>query len=64
MSFPIVTAKTVPCTSCGARIKINKSAENNEFGDRVYNFKCNKCGALVEYNAQFVDDVIAGRQTI
>lgn len=64
MNFTIVTGKTVPCTSCGKRIKINKAASINDHGHRVFELKCKDCGALCEYDGQLVDDVIAGKVSI
>ncbi len=64
MNLHIITAKTVPCTSCQARIRINKTATMDDHGRRVFDLKCKKCGALVEYTGSFIDDVLAGRQKV
>jgi len=64
MNLPLVTGKTVLCTSCGARVPISRSATYNERGERIYEFKCKKCGALFEYNGEFVDRILQGKEKI
>jgi len=64
MSLPIVTDKTLPCTTCGARIKITESSRLNENDVSVYLLKCKKCGGTCEYHVDFVGDVLSGKLKI
>ena len=59
----IITGKMVICTFCGERIRIDKMAEMENLR-RVYNLKCRFCGALVQYDGEFVDNLLAGRVKI
>ena len=64
MNLHIVTNKTLPCTHCNKRVIINKGATFNEQSERVFELKCPHCGALFEYDGQFVDDVLSGKEKI
>lgn len=64
MNFSIITNKTLPCTFCGKRVKINKGATFNERSERVFELKCPHCGAIFEYAGGFVDNVLIGKEKI
>lgn len=60
--FNIVTSKTVPCTACNGRLKITESAKTDDLtGRRFYEFKCPRCHAVVEYDADFIVNVLADK---
>ena len=56
----IVTDKTIPCTHCGYRVKIDQTADI-ENGHRVYNFRCKKCNSTFAYLGSFIDDILANK---
>lgn len=64
MSFTLITSKTVPCTCCGYRVKVNKSATFNADKERVFEFRCPKCKAVFEYAGEFIDRLLLNKEKI